>query len=164
MPSPTWPHPVMSAPCSSAIAATRRHVLRDGGPGHHQVHDVVRPVRLGHEERLLPGADELGGRLGRQHVDLHGAELDQQLTQRRHVLVEARLVGALEDDDEVGERLVAHRLGDAEVQADVGGDGRHGDHVDVLEDERADPAGATMRGTAAVTSSRVVNGASTVAA
>ena len=49
-------------------------------------------------------------------------------------------MGALEHDDEVGEGRLAHRLGDAEVQAHIGGDGSHGDHVDVLEDERPDPA------------------------
>ena len=76
---------------------------------------------------------------------------------------ETVFVGALEHDDEVGESGGADRLGDAEVETDVGGDGRHGDHVDVLEDEGADPVGDDP-GTAAVTSSSVVNGASTVVA
>ncbi len=59
LPSPTCPHPVMRAPCACGDGGHRHHVLRDGGSGHHHVDDVVRPRRLGHEERLLPGTDQL---------------------------------------------------------------------------------------------------------
>ena len=82
----------------------------DGGPGDDHVDDVVGPGRLGHEEGLLPGADQLSGGLGGQDVDLHGPQLDQQLGQAGHVLVEPVLVGVLQDDDQIGGGLVLHRL------------------------------------------------------
>ena len=47
----------------------------------------------------------------------------------------------LQHDDQVGQGLVADGLGHPEVDAGVGGDGRHGDEVDVLDEERPHPAG-----------------------
>ena len=51
----------------------------------------------------------------------------------------------LEDDHQVGEGGVPDVLGDAEVDAGVGGDAGHGDHVDVLDQQGADPAGHHRR-------------------
>ena len=61
---------------------------------------------------------------------------------------------ALEPDDEVGQGGGLDVLGDAELEAELGGHRRHGQEVDVLDDERPD-ARATTLGTAAVTSSSV---------
>ena len=75
-----------------------------------------------------------------QHVHVDRAELGELLGERGDVLVEPVVGHLLHHHDEVRERGAPDVLGDAEVEADVGGDGRQRDHVDVLEDQRTDAA------------------------
>ena len=55
-------------------------------------------------------------------------------------------------------------LGDTEIEAGAAGDAGHGEHVDVLEDARVDPAAHDVRHRLGVPRPSVANGASTVAA
>jgi hypothetical protein len=76
----------------------------------------------------------------REHVDVQGAELREQLARRLDVVVEAILARALEHHDQIRERLGANLVGDAELEPQVVDHRRHGHQVDVLEHQRADTA------------------------
>ena len=115
-------------------------VLGDRRPGHHHVEDVVGVVGLGHPERLLPGVDEGGAGGGGQDVDVHGPGLTQHVGHQGDVLLHPLGGAALDHDHQVGQRRVLDLARDAEVEAHVGGGRAHGDHVDVLDDQRAHAA------------------------
>ena len=112
------------------------------------------PLALASQNAFSRASMSCGGRARRQHVDVEGAELGEQLGQRCDVGVEAVLVRVLQHHDQVGQGRVLDLLGDAELELVGAGHGRHGEQVDVLEDLRAEPE-STMRGTAPVTSSSV---------
>ncbi len=78
--------------------------------------------------------------MGRQHEDVDGAELADQLRERGDVLVETRLDVLFDDDDQVRARGRLHIGADAEIEADVGGESGETTAVDVLQHERADAA------------------------
>ena len=116
----------------------RLEVVGDGGSGHDNVDDVVRPTRLGRPEGSLAGRHELGTGLVGQDVDVEGTQGGDLLGQDLGVLLQPGEVVVLEDDDQVGERLRTHLVGDAQVDAGGSGDPGHRQKIDVLHQQRGD--------------------------
>ena len=82
----------------------------------------------------------LAGVVG-QYVDVEGAEVGRVTGQGPVSSSRRSGVVVLQDDDQVGQGGLADVVGDSEVDAGVGRDPGHGDHVDVLDQQRADAAG-----------------------
>ena len=88
----------------------RRQEGGDGGPGHDHVDDVVGAGRLRRPEGLLPGRDQVVARRGRAARRRRGRRASASSPASASVSSSsAVLVVALEDDHQVGERLLAGR-------------------------------------------------------
>ena len=120
-------------------------IFGDTRPRDDGVDDVVRARGLGHEERLLPGRDELRPRCRGEHEDVEGAERREERGELLNVLFHPFGVHAFEHDDEIGRRRRPYLFGDAQVEPGAAGDAGHGQDVDVLEDARIDPAAHDVR-------------------
>ena len=110
-----WPQAEMNTPCSSGQLGHRGQIGGDGGPRDDGVDDVVAAGRLADEEGPLSGRDQLvpasvAARRPR------ATELFQQGGHGLDVFVDPVGVGALEDDDEVGQGASLDLFGDAEIE------------------------------------------------
>ena len=91
-------------------------ILGDPRPRDDGIDDVVGAGRLGHEERLLPGRDELGPGCRREDEDVQGAQRREERGELLDILLHPVRLHAFEHDDQVGHRRRLDLFGDAQVE------------------------------------------------